>query len=186
MRGGSGPGRERGWSLGHCSVLVEAGDRAGACSRRGKCPFPVPVSGSAGKSERIPRRRAQPPVFCARGLSGLCPSSARGTDTALLLSGSAEGDDEVMSPAPVAVVPDWAIALLVLVSILLLLSIFTCLLLMVRPHAHPSAHLPSTACCPVPTKPRPLLSPQVHLHLPPEKPREAGPAQPEGFLPPHG
>ncbi|NXH38472.1 MUC1 protein, partial [Dicaeum eximium] len=36
----------------------------------------------------------------------------------------------VMSPAPVPVVPDWAIALLVLVSILLLFSIFTCLLLM--------------------------------------------------------
>ncbi|KAJ7417393.1 mucin-1 [Willisornis vidua] len=37
---------------------------------------------------------------------------------------------EVISLAPVPVVPDWAIALLVLVSILLLLSIFTCLLLM--------------------------------------------------------
>ncbi|XP_066193873.1 mucin-1 [Sylvia atricapilla] len=36
----------------------------------------------------------------------------------------------VMSPAPVHMVPDWAIALLVLVSILLLCSIFTCLLLM--------------------------------------------------------
>ncbi|XP_005059045.2 PREDICTED: mucin-1 [Ficedula albicollis] len=36
----------------------------------------------------------------------------------------------VISPAPVPVVPDWAIALLVLVSILLLLSLFTCLLLM--------------------------------------------------------
>ncbi|XP_062367195.1 mucin-1 [Cinclus cinclus] len=35
-----------------------------------------------------------------------------------------------MSTAPVPMVPDWAIALLVLVSILLLLSIFTCLLLM--------------------------------------------------------
>ncbi|XP_014744835.1 PREDICTED: mucin-1 [Sturnus vulgaris] len=35
-----------------------------------------------------------------------------------------------MSPASVPMVPDWAIALLVLVSILLLLSIFTCLLLM--------------------------------------------------------
>ncbi|XP_075381239.1 mucin-1 isoform X1 [Mycteria americana] len=36
---------------------------------------------------------------------------------------------EVTSPAPVPVVPDWAIALLVLVCILLLLSILTCLLL---------------------------------------------------------
>ncbi|XP_019326340.1 PREDICTED: mucin-1 [Aptenodytes forsteri] len=36
---------------------------------------------------------------------------------------------EVMSPAPVPVVPDWAIALLVLVCILLLLSILTCLLM---------------------------------------------------------
>ncbi|XP_056366029.1 mucin-1 [Oenanthe melanoleuca] len=36
----------------------------------------------------------------------------------------------VISPAPVPMVPDWAIALLVLVSILLLLSLFTCLLLM--------------------------------------------------------
>ncbi|NWI24271.1 MUC1 protein, partial [Sula dactylatra] len=35
---------------------------------------------------------------------------------------------EVTSPAPVPVVPDWAIALLVLVCILLLLSILTCLL----------------------------------------------------------
>lgn len=47
-------------------------------------------------------------------------------------------------------------------------------------------------CCLVP-RPCPLisqaltpLSPQVHLHLPPEKPREAGPAEPEGLLPPHG
>ncbi|NXG73441.1 MUC1 protein, partial [Baryphthengus martii] len=36
---------------------------------------------------------------------------------------------EVVSPAPVPVVPDWAIALLVLVCILLLLSILTCLLM---------------------------------------------------------
>ncbi|XP_072703038.1 mucin-1 isoform X2 [Ciconia boyciana] len=36
---------------------------------------------------------------------------------------------EVTPPAPVPVVPDWAIALLVLVCILLLLSILTCLLL---------------------------------------------------------
>ncbi|XP_009320180.1 PREDICTED: mucin-1, partial [Pygoscelis adeliae] len=36
---------------------------------------------------------------------------------------------EVMSPAPAPVVPDWAIALLVLVCILLLLSILTCLLM---------------------------------------------------------
>ncbi|XP_059688096.1 mucin-1 [Gavia stellata] len=36
---------------------------------------------------------------------------------------------EVTSPAPVPVVPDWAIALLVLVCILLLLSILTCLLM---------------------------------------------------------
>ncbi|XP_065713941.1 mucin-1 isoform X2 [Patagioenas fasciata] len=35
----------------------------------------------------------------------------------------------VMSPAPVSAVPDWAIALLVLVSILLLLSILTCFLM---------------------------------------------------------
>ncbi|NXH96538.1 MUC1 protein, partial [Pachycephala philippinensis] len=43
---------------------------------------------------------------------------------------SIQSSAEVMSPAPVPVVPDWAIALLVLVSILLLVSIFTCLLLM--------------------------------------------------------
>ncbi|XP_027762271.1 mucin-1 [Empidonax traillii] len=44
---------------------------------------------------------------------------------------SIQGSSEVvMSPAPVPMVPDWAIALLVLVSILLLLSFFTCLLLM--------------------------------------------------------
>ncbi|XP_054035111.1 mucin-1 [Dryobates pubescens] len=36
---------------------------------------------------------------------------------------------EVTSPAPVPVVPDWAIALLVLVCLLLLLSILTCLLM---------------------------------------------------------
>ncbi|XP_077645524.1 mucin-1 [Lonchura striata] len=44
----------------------------------------------------------------------------------LLLSGSAA----VTSPAPAPVIPDWAIALLVLVSILLLFTMFTCLLLM--------------------------------------------------------
>ncbi|XP_064494673.1 mucin-1 [Pseudopipra pipra] len=43
---------------------------------------------------------------------------------------SIQSSTEVMSPAPVPVVPDWAIALLVLVSILVLLSLFTCLLLM--------------------------------------------------------
>ncbi|NXL72319.1 MUC1 protein, partial [Leptocoma aspasia] len=43
---------------------------------------------------------------------------------------SIQSSAAVMSPAPVPVVPDWAIALLVLVSILLLFSIFTCLLLM--------------------------------------------------------
>ncbi|XP_063213290.1 mucin-2-like [Chroicocephalus ridibundus] len=32
----------------------------------------------------------------------------------------------------------------------------------------------------------PHLLPDDHLHLPPEKPREAGPAQHKGFLPPHG
>lgn len=80
-------------------------------------------------------------ISCPRDLSGFCPSSACGADTALLLSGSAA----VMSPAPVPMVPDWAIALLVLVSILLLVSIFTCLLLMVRPHPYPSPHLHSAA-----------------------------------------
>uniref|UniRef100_A0A663N5E7 Mucin 1, cell surface associated n=1 Tax=Athene cunicularia TaxID=194338 RepID=A0A663N5E7_ATHCN len=39
------------------------------------------------------------------------------------------GSGEVMAPAPVPAVPDWAIALLVLVCILLLLSILTCLLM---------------------------------------------------------
>ncbi|XP_063276433.1 mucin-1 [Prinia subflava] len=43
---------------------------------------------------------------------------------------SIQSSTAVMSPAPAPVVPDWAIALLVLVSILLLFSIFTCLLLM--------------------------------------------------------
>ncbi|XP_029814017.1 thrombospondin-3 [Manacus vitellinus] len=43
---------------------------------------------------------------------------------------SIQSSTEVTSPAPVPVVPDWAIALLVLVSILVLLSLFTCLLLM--------------------------------------------------------
>lgn len=68
------------------------------------------------------------------------------------------GTAVVTSPAPVSAVPDWAIALLVLVSILLLLSILTCFL-MVSPLA-PSG---SSACvpCPVPTPsgPRPLPSP---------------------------
>ncbi|XP_005532412.2 PREDICTED: mucin-1 [Pseudopodoces humilis] len=43
---------------------------------------------------------------------------------------SIQSSTAAMFPAPVPVVPDWAIALLVLVSILLLFSIFTCLLLM--------------------------------------------------------
>ncbi|XP_023797618.1 mucin-1 [Cyanistes caeruleus] len=43
---------------------------------------------------------------------------------------SIQSSTTAMFPAPVPVVPDWAIALLVLVSILLLFSIFTCLLLM--------------------------------------------------------
>lgn len=43
---------------------------------------------------------------------------------------SIQSSTEVMSPAPAPMVPDWAIALLVLVSILLLFSMFTCLLLM--------------------------------------------------------
>ncbi|RMB93894.1 hypothetical protein DUI87_29630 [Hirundo rustica rustica] len=43
---------------------------------------------------------------------------------------SIQSSTAVMSPAPTPVIPDWAIALLVLVSILLLFSIFTCLLLM--------------------------------------------------------
>ncbi|XP_053857105.1 mucin-1 [Vidua macroura] len=43
---------------------------------------------------------------------------------------SIQSSAAVMSPAPAPVIPDWAIALLVLVSILLLFTIFTCLLLM--------------------------------------------------------
>lgn len=104
------------------------------------------VIASTEKSKWIPCRRAQPLVPCPRNLSGFCPSSACGADTALLLSGSAV----VISPAPVPVVPDWAIALLVLVSILLLLSIFTCLLMMVRPHPLLSPRLHSAGWCPAP------------------------------------
>ncbi|NXW85864.1 MUC1 protein, partial [Alopecoenas beccarii] len=69
----------------------------------------------------------------------------------------------VTSPAPVSAVPDWAIALLVLVSILLLLSILTCFLMVSplspssfsscvpRPHSHASRPLtpslaPQTTC----------------------------------------
>ncbi|XP_068271329.1 mucin-1 [Nyctibius grandis] len=47
----------------------------------------------------------------------------------LQLASIRTGTAEVTSPAPVPVVPDWAIALLVLVCILLLLSILTCFLM---------------------------------------------------------
>ncbi|KAM6999174.1 mucin-1 [Passerculus sandwichensis] len=43
---------------------------------------------------------------------------------------SIQSSAAVISPAPAPMIPDWAIALLVLVSILLLFTIFTCLLLM--------------------------------------------------------
>ncbi|NWS22489.1 MUC1 protein, partial [Pachyramphus minor] len=43
---------------------------------------------------------------------------------------SIQSSTEVMAPAPVPMIPDWAVALLVLVSVLLLLSFLTCLLLM--------------------------------------------------------
>ncbi|XP_074020513.1 mucin-1 [Numenius arquata] len=47
----------------------------------------------------------------------------------LQLASIRTGTEEVISPAPVPAVPDWAIALLVLVCILLLLSILTCFLM---------------------------------------------------------
>ncbi|XP_064257635.1 mucin-1 [Passer domesticus] len=43
---------------------------------------------------------------------------------------SIQSSAAVLSPAPAPMIPDWAIALLALVSILLLFTIFTCLLLM--------------------------------------------------------
>lgn len=116
---------------------------------------------------------------CPGGVLGLFVPALWHSHVSVPLAGTVV----VTSPAPVSAVPDWAIALLVLVSILLLLSILTCFL-MVSPLS-PCGSSRGVPCPRSPTISPDPFPPPDHLHLPPEKPREAGP-QHQGFLQPHG
>lgn len=158
----------------------------------GASQFPSACGGQHWEDHQDPMEEGSSPHAPSRGsLRAVCPGQPRGSAQWSRRSSGPLSGTVVTSPAPVPVVPDWAIALLVLVCILLLLSILTCLL-MVSP---PSPSLSSPAFCWWVPRPRPRafssltpsLSPhQDHLHLPSEKPREAGPVQHEGLPPPHG
>lgn len=153
---------------------VSLWDRLRACSQRSRCSFPAPVADGTGKTNWMPWRRARPLAPHPGSLSGLFVPPPAPSPTALPSgadtdgSGPLSGTEEVTSPAPVPAVPDWAIALLVLVCILLLLNILTCFL-MVRPPSLSSPAFCWWVPCP---RPHPFMVPDP-FPLPPRPPAPA-------------